>query len=387
MKQGRILKLVNNTPYDWVKTSGYSYDVINWVLPDRIEANSQVSVTVEWEPEPVSYKGQDIAETSYDLNTTKDTFRIQAKSDGNMIILLAFCENLVTDRSEKGEIVPLELNPEGCAVFILSGSHDRYCLKEPDDVFCFDESRSYNEKKKGRNGIGLLEAGYNEQNVYWKASTRNICYISGLHFPGDRIWDNCLIRVKGLRNSQKFIIEIQTDGLVTAREEFILRQDEIRVIERKIQKSSSIDVTGQLKTVNFIEAAGMIHVTCRYKQSVRYKSLSVSFRAWEEGINSFHNLYLYGGRLWEKCEIYIQGNEKGSTGCMLTLLTNGEIDENGRLDWLELKGSQTQTCSFPIHRKVPLIAAGYLLLRSGGGTGADITLTGFYIERQQNEKR
>ncbi len=377
MKQGRFLRLVNNTSYDWIKTTGNFLESMVWNLPEKIGANTSAEFYVEWETGSLLKQGYNLAETAYSLTGTKDTFRVQAKGDGNFVILLVYCDNLVIKAAMAGEVIPLDLSSDGSAVFSLSGSHSNYSLDDVVETSSKEETITYSRKSGNQNGLGLLEAGH-KVNAYWEAETRSISYLNGLHFPGDRKWESCLVEVRGTKKSQSFIIEIRTDGRLAAREEFTLKQDEIRVIERRIESSSSIDITGQLKSTNAVKAGGNIYVSCSFSSGIIFKTQSVLFKTAEDGISNIGNLYLYAAQLWEKCEIYIEGYEKSSTGCMLTLISNGEIDKNGRLDWLELRDKQSKTFSIELHKKIPIVVAGYVASQSETGGGAVITLTGFY---------
>lgn len=378
MKQGRFLRLVNNTSYDWIKTSGNFLDSMVWNLPEKIRANTSAEIYVEWETGSLLKQGYNLAETAYSLTGTNDTFRVQAKGDGNFVILLVYCDNLVIKAAMAGEVIPLDLSSDGSAVFSLSGSHSNYSLDDVVETSSKEETITYSRKSGNQNGLGLLEAGH-KVNAYWEAETRSISYLNGLHFPGDRKWESCLVEVRGTKKSQSFIIEIRTDGRLAAREEFTLKQDEIRVIERRIESSSSIDITGQLKSTNAVKAGGNIYVSCSFSSGIIFKTQSVLFKTAADGISNIGNLYLYAAQLWEKCEIYIEGYEKSSTGCMLTLISNGEIDKNGKLDWLELRDKQSKTFSIELHKKIPIVVAGYVASQSETGGGAVITLTGFYI--------
>jgi len=226
-------------------------------------------------------------------------------------------------------------------------------------------------------GYGISDE-YGVAHAYWKGETKSIKYIGGVHFPGDRKWETCLVMVRGTMENQSFVIEIQTDGKKASKEEFVLKQDEIRVIERKVQKCCSIDISGQIKAQNAIRAGASIFVTCSYSFSEKYQIQSVIFKTSAQGIISVDNLYLYATHLWEKCEIYIEGFEKGKAGYMLTLISNGEIDRNGKFEWLELRDGQSKTFSVELGRKVSVIVAGYIVSYSQAGTKTVITLTGMY---------
>lgn len=379
MKQGRFLKLVNNTPYDWLKTTtGQFLESLVWKLPDKIGANTSAEIYVEWEAGSPLKQGYDLAETAYNLIGTPDTFRVQAKGDGNFIILLVYCDNLAIKKTVNEEVIPLDLSSDGSAVFSLSGSHGNFSMDDVVEASSTEETITYSRKSGIQNGLGLLETDYNVENAYWEAETRSICYLNGLHFPGDRRWESCLVEVRGTKKSQSFIIEIRADGGLITREEFTLKQDEIRVIERKVESNSSIDITGQLKSTNAVKAGGIIIVSCGYSSGIMYKTQSVIFKAVSDGISNIENLCLFAVKLWEKCEIYIEGYEKCNTGCMLTLISNGEIDKRGKLDWLELRDKQSKPFSIEIHKKVPIVVAGYIASQSGIQGGAIITLTGFY---------
>lgn len=378
MKQGRFLKLVNSTPYDWVKTTSHSYELLTFPLPDRVKADNTASIYVEWESEITEYQGYTIGEALYRLEGTSDTFQVQARGDNNLVILVVYCENLITDCTEVGEIIPLDLSPEGCAVFILSGSHGNYSLIDVDQEFFLKESQINYREKGTRKGLGILNTGYNSVNAYWEEETNSAANISDLHFPGDKKWESCLVEVRGIYNNQSFTIEIKEDGALIAKEEFSLKKDEIRVIEQKIEKVCSIDVTGQLKAPGFLKGGGYIYLTCTYDPSEQYKSETVTWNTTTQEVGHIDNLCLYGDKLWEKCEIYIKGYEKSETGCMLTLISNGEIQENGRILWTELIGSQSRTFSFQIHKKVSLLAVGYITSPAWTNARVTITLTGFY---------
>lgn len=378
LKQGRFLKLMNRTPYDWIKTSGHSYDILSWSLPDRIKADTTASVYVEWEPAVTRYPDDNLGEASYRLNGTSDSFRVQVRGDGTAAILLVYCENLLTNRTGQGEVVPLDLSPDGCAVFILSGGQGNYSLEDVEETLYLQDSDSRFADSGVRKGLGLLEGGYNAENAYWEGETRYKTNIGKLHFPGDRKWENCRVEVRGTDRNQGFRIEIKADGAVIAREDFRLKQDEVRIIEKAVKKSCSLDITGQLKSVNSDMGGGNIYITCTFDPAERYQSQSVSWKAPAEGISGIDNLCLYARQLWEKCEIYVEGYENGRTGCMLTLISDGEIQNNGKMEWMELTGNQSGTFSFDIKKKVPLVVAGYISGLALTGAGAVITLTGFY---------
>ncbi len=378
MKQGRFLKLVNSTPYEWVQTDSHSNERINWSLPERIKADTTAIIYVEWEPGLINNPGDNIGVSTYRLEGTTDTFQVQARGDENNVILVIYCENLATKNTEEGEIVPLDLSPEEYAVFILSGVHGNYYLIDVDDSSSIEENIPSNRDVSIIKSVGLLEAEYNAKNAYWEAETKNVINISKLHFPGDKKWETCLVEVRGTKAYQSFSILIKTGDVVIAKEEFSLRKDEIRVMERSINKVCSIDVTGQLRNNGSLEAGGSIYVTCIYNPVEQYKSESINWGAMTDEMSCIDNLCLYGTQLWEKCEIYIEGYDNKNTGCMLTLITNGEIHKDGRIDWVELMGAQSRTFSFEIKKKVPLVVAGYISNTAIIGAGAGITLTGFY---------
>ncbi len=377
MKQGRYLKLVNNTPYDWVKAAGHSHEMLIFNLPGRIRAGTSASVYVEWEVGEKNYKGKNIGDATYCLEGTTDIFQVQAKGDENNVILLVYCENLITDSSRKGESIPLDLNPYGDAIFILFGTHDNYYLIDEESNVVTESLQSYGETELN-NRVGLLETGYNAENAYWEAETGSVSNINNLYFPGDKKWMTCLVEVRGTKRNQNFFIQVKADGKIVASEEFSLKENEIRVIERSIHKACSIDVTGRLKSDGSGTAGGSIYITCVFDPEEQYKSESIIWSAMTEGISSIDNLCLYAAQVWEKCEIHIDSFENKNTGCMITLITNGEILKGGRIDWMELNSAQSRTYSFEIHKKVPLLAAGYISNPAIIGGGASITLTGFY---------
>lgn len=242
MKQGRFLKLVNGTAYDWIRTDGQSCEMLTWNLPDRVKAGTAAFAYVEWEPGIKDSQGYLVGEAAYCLKGTEDIFRIQAGAEGNAVRLTVYYGDLTGKYIPQDATVPLVISRDGYAVFILSGIHGDYAA-----------------------------------------------------------------------------------------------------------------------------AAGE-----------EYKSESISWSACTEGISSIDNLCLYGTHLWEKCEIYLQGYENKNTGCMITLISNGEIHKEGRVDWMELVGTQSRTYSFEIHKKVSLVVAGYISNPAIIGGGASITLTGFY---------
>ncbi len=108
-----------------------------------------------------------------------------------------------------------------------------------------------------------------------------------------------------------------------------------------------------------------------------YQRESVSWNGYTDTISSIDNLCLYNTQLWERCEIYIQGYEGKNTICMLTLISNGEIHKNGRMERIKITGAESRIYVFEIHKKVSVIAAGYISNPSVTGGGASITLTGF----------
>lgn len=219
-------------------------------------------------------------------------------------------------------------------------------------------------------------------NAYWTGETRTKKYISGLHFPGNKKWEICLVEIRGTRQRQSFVIEIQLDGQLFTREEFILQQNEIRIIERRVQRSGSIDISGLIKAENPKMAGANIYVSLSYNYYDQYKTQSVIYKMTEQGISCIENLCLYADHIWEKCEIYVEGYENSRTGYMLTLISNGEIDKNGKLEWLELRDKQSKTFSIEVRKKIPLVVAGYIVTNMVNNietrSGAVIILTGFY---------
>ncbi|MGB8451772.1 MAG: hypothetical protein WCD89_05505 [Anaerocolumna sp.] len=378
MKQGRFLKLVNSTPYEWVMTDSHSFEMITWNLPDSIKSDTTATVYVEWEPGLIHYTGDNIGVSTYHLEGTTDTFQVQARGDENSVILVIYCENLSTKETLKGDTVPLDLSPEGYAVFILSGVHGNYYLIDVDDSGSIKEVMPSEGDTEVIRGVGLLETVNNVKNAYWEAETKNVININKLHFPGDKKWEACLVEVRGTKRIQSFSIIIKTDDVIIAKEEFSLRKDEIRVMERRIDKVCSIEVEGQLRNNSSLKAGGSIQVTCIYNPSEQFDSETIRWGGITDETSCIDNLCLYGTQAWEKCEIYIEGYENKNTGCMLTLISNGEIHKDGRIGWIELKDTQSRTFSFEIKKKVPLVVAGYISNTAITGAGANITLTGFY---------
>lgn len=378
MKQGKLLIFVNNTAYDWRQTYRHSKEWVYWNLPERVRADKTVSIYVEWETGIFYTEGDKLGESVYSMEGTTDTFLIQARKATKDVIMLVYFENLNTDSMKNGGPAQMILNPDGYFTLILSGVHGDYILHNWEDskgIMDYLHVLSNNSDQKSMN---LMAEDYNAENAHWEKETRNVSNISQLHFPGDKKWETCLVEVRGTRRNQRFSIVIKVDGRVLTKQEFSLEKDEIRIIERNIHRNCSIDVTGQLMVNGSLTAGGYVYVTCTYNPMEQFKSKSVTWNAFTEEMSSIDNLCLYDSQLWEKCEIFIQGYENRNTGCMITLISNGEINNNGIIDWMELMDTQSETFSFQINQKVSLVVAGYISNSSLIGAGAKLTLMGFY---------
>ncbi|WMJ88974.1 hypothetical protein [Anaerocolumna sp. MB42-C2] len=232
--------------------------------------------------------------------------------------------------------------------------------------------------EQGSKGEKKQEPKHHTENAYWADKTKDVSYINHLHFRGDKKWKSLVVVVRGTMKYQEFSIIIKAGDKIIAYEEFSLLENEIKVLERSIDKDVYIDVTGQLISGGFFTAGGNIYVTCTYDSNEQYKSSSVIWEADTGEKSTIDNFYLDNNQLWEKCEIYIEGHKDRSTGCLLTLLSNGEIHKNGRMDFVELYETESVTYSFEIKQKVSLIVTGYISNLLFLEAGAKITLTGYY---------
>ncbi|QHQ61649.1 hypothetical protein Ana3638_13420 [Anaerocolumna sedimenticola] len=228
------------------------------------------------------------------------------------------------------------------------------------------------------NGEKEQGAVHKAENAYWADKTKDVSYVNHLHFKGDKKWESCVVVVRGTMKFQEFSIMIKAGNKIIAYEEFSLLENEIKVLERSIGKAECIDVTGQLKSDGFFTAGGSIYVTCTYDPQGQYKSSTATWETDTDNRSSIDNLFLDDNQLWDKCEIYIEGHKDKSTGCLFTLISNGEIHKNGMVDWMELYDTESVTYTFEIKQKVSLIVAGYISNISFSGAGARITLTGYY---------
>ncbi len=205
----------------------------------------------------------------------------------------------------------------------------------------------------------------------------------GLYFEGNRICKECAIAVTGYysqmfngRPSQSFHIECNSETCG----DIEVGGNNTQTIYPPIRNPyAPIYITGSMKLANFAtKGSGKVVVTCSYEKN-EYNTKSVSWGD-ETGFKSnIESLCLDDDRYWEHCTILIENKDNMHTGCMITLLENGDLHPICTGKWCVITNNNPIMYTIPIKRKSSLAIAGYIsnhnMLFSGG---AKITLTGYY---------
>lgn len=213
----------------------------------------------------------------------------------------------------------------------------------------------------------------------WHDRTAGKSKIENLNFTADRFWEECEITIKGEEKNvfgtpnQEFTIYLNGEKI------FDDALFGTKTIKKSIKKNCTISVTGvmgvNLGTIP--PAVGGVEVCCTYTGPVLHGK-SVTWSDATAGISCIDRLFLDDEHIWEKCEIKVEGNKDKSTGCMVTLIADGDFAPGNLPGWTVLNGTESKIYTFEIGKKVPLVVAGYITNHAIVGGGAKITLTGFY---------
>lgn len=152
-----------------------------------------------------------------------------------------------------------------------------------------------------------------------------------------------------------------------------------------INEMTSVTIRGEMVSYAIAMAGkGKVIASCTYDDNGEILKSEGDEWGDRAGFNSFiYDLYLPASHIWEKCSITIAFDANSTSGCMVTLLKNGELAylPDGTLPgWVESTGSDTMTYTFDIGAQVPLVVVGYVSNKLIGG-GANITLLGYYRGR------
>jgi hypothetical protein len=214
----------------------------------------------------------------------------------------------------------------------------------------------------------------------WSDQTAGQSNIEGLDFPADRYWHDCTVEMRGIHKLQMLETEVWTDKKVKSGSQ---DGEGTKTYQCEINGTTSVGVRGSLRNkANITGARGKVVVTCSYDENSVTKSESVKWGDRTGGNSLIYDLFLPDNHIWEKCSITIDFDKNSNTGCMVSLLKNGEMAylPDGKLPaWVEKFGSGSVVYTFDINDCVPLVVSGYISNKNIGG-GADIILTGFYKE-------
>ncbi len=214
----------------------------------------------------------------------------------------------------------------------------------------------------------------------WQDETAGTSKIQGLNFEGDREWLNCEVSATGLKSSQSVDLTVNVGGETKATETFTLRRNETKTISTAVKARTSISVGGALRNSGVLGAGARVTATCTYEPGAVLRKKSSHWQDETGGTSCIEGLWLDGDHKWTGCEIIAEGLQARGTGCMLTLIVNGELRHGAVPNWMELNGTESKVFNYPVGEKVPLLVAGYITNHKLTGGGAKITLTGFYEE-------
>ncbi|MEM6717971.1 MAG: hypothetical protein AAF611_01515 [Bacteroidota bacterium] len=125
MGQGGYLTLVNSTDTIWRKTYQHSYQMNVWNFPNVVDAQTCVSIYVEWNQHFFNNASDDAGEVVYALGDTNDSFEIQANATSGFDLKVYFL-HLKTHSNQNEALFSLGWNPKGTVSFILSGTKGQY---------------------------------------------------------------------------------------------------------------------------------------------------------------------------------------------------------------------------------------------------------------------
>ena len=114
--------LVNETPFDWVKTYEHSYQMNNWCLPAKVPAWSSQQVYVEFSGAITDSTIDDAADTTYLIGGSNISFSLGARAFNDSEILgvtvdVSFKLIATLDKTE----CDLGWNQDGTTGFALIG--------------------------------------------------------------------------------------------------------------------------------------------------------------------------------------------------------------------------------------------------------------------------
>jgi hypothetical protein len=217
----------------------------------------------------------------------------------------------------------------------------------------------------------------------WSDQTAGKSYIEHLTFPADRKWTKVKVEmyVKAGFGSANVKTELHTDkieGSGSVQEKW--GSEETKSYEVNLNRVCAFYIDGYLSGV---ASKGRVTVTASYEDGSILKSESKTWGDETAGISMIDRLYLDATQKWEKVTIAVSFDKNKSTGCMVTLLNNGELaymNDGNIPPWADHFGSGNKIYEFTLNGrdKVPLVVDGYITSHAVIGGGATITLTGYY---------
>jgi len=200
----------------------------------------------------------------------------------------------------------------------------------------------------------------------WSDRTAWKSNINGLVFPPDRKWTTVTVNMvakSATLSSATVKATLYTDkeeksGDVTAS----WGKTESKQYDIVLNRVCSFYIDGYLQGVS---SGGEVIITAKYEEGSVLKSESKTWGDATAGISIINGLYLDATQKWERASITISFKPNTQTGCMVTLLNNGELaymDNKELPPWADSQGSGDVIYPFNLQckNKVPLVVDGYI---------------------------
>lgn len=216
----------------------------------------------------------------------------------------------------------------------------------------------------------------------WQDATGGKSYIEGLNYIADHMWTYGIITIKGTRKKTEVELEVTAGGKTLCKfDDFSIKDKETKTLKFNVNAKTSVSVLGCIKN-SYVFGAGVdIHVQL-YFEGEKIKNVQKTWSDSTGGISCIEGLGIDAEKHWEKCSILVKGNKGKETGCLLTLLVDGDLMIIEEMkEHFTVTGTSSKLFEVDINKKASLLVAGYIGNSSiVAGAGASIILTATYKE-------
>ncbi len=217
----------------------------------------------------------------------------------------------------------------------------------------------------------------------WEDATGGVSKIERLTFDADHNWTDGKITVTGTRSKSWLEIEANAGSKNLLDTEFKIKNEEVMYFDFKVRECRAVAVTGKLQNWYVFGAGALVSVSLGYSKTEKpIKKVEKSWSDSTAGISCIEGLGIDATHHWKSCVIEVVGDKDQVTGCLLTLLVDGDLYGMDLLeDSFTISGTSSKIFEFNIDKKSSLLVAGYITnagVFTGGGLR--ITLTATYEE-------